>query len=337
MDKGMRRGSKQLAHPPPGGSAATSGIGKREPLDTPPEAGALEGRKERNMRALKLCVVAGVVLALGSTSWALSLRLGEFNMNINNWDVGTEYDTNGNVVSLALGGWNLTQDIPWDPQTANPGDVAEDSWGIFRIQSITHVASTDIIWSDYGTGSTSGTELTGIFYGTDDLTVAFDAGDLEFTITAQTFHFDLWENPYDSLDDAGGAAQGTGGRIDLDEYEGITDAGGSLIVSALSRAGGIAGNPEYLVTVDADWDKGTFTTYADVTGGTQAANFDTDGELGGSDLYIDGDLDPTNVADWDFFSSDPVKGNIIPEPATMLAVFAGLSGLAGYVRRRRRA
>ena len=52
MDKGMRRGSKQLAHPPPGGSAGTSGIGKREPLNTPPEAGALGGRKETPFRGL---------------------------------------------------------------------------------------------------------------------------------------------------------------------------------------------------------------------------------------------------------------------------------------------
>ena len=53
-----------------------------------------------------------------------------------------------------------------------------------------------------------------------------------------------------------------------------------------------------------------------------------------SDMYLEGSLYTTDTEGWGYRSEDPVYGNPVPEPATMLLLGSGLIGLAGFGRRK---
>ena len=78
----------------------------------------------------------------------------------------------------------------------------------------------------------------------------------------------------------------------------------------------------------------------DVVGGTEATYWDTDTFVSpygfpNTDIRLQFDTIPSNIADWLVKSRDPVSTYFVPEPLTLFGLFAGVSGLAGYIRRRR--
>ncbi len=275
------------------------------------------------MKHLKLiAVTVGLILVVNATAGALSLPEGYFNMNIRNYDMGSMYDTQGNKIAGPTG-----------------GVAGEDGWGIFKVTTITN-DQAQTIWAD-GWG---GKELTGMFYGIVDTAVTCDLTNPllpEWTIVGSNMHLDLWENPVGSLDLVGGVVQGSGGRMGTAGYNGITNAGGTNIITERSRLGGPGlGLPEYEAIVNAI-GSGDFRTWMDITGGTQMLDFDTNMMLGGTDTYLSGDLqpnsDPTGNGNWQYLSSDPARGYAVPEPMTMTLLFLSVGGLAGYIRKRRQA
>ena len=91
------------------------------------------------------------------------------------------------------------------------------------------------------------------------------------------------------------------------------------------------------LTGPAPWigpGKGSFNDYLD-------SNFFQTGQTT-ADLYLNMATDlknPFNLAgpnDWTVGSEDDVVGIVVPEPITVMAVFLGISGLGGYVRKRTR-
>jgi hypothetical protein len=95
---------------------------------------------------------------------------------------------------------------------------------------------------------------------------------------------------------------------------------------------------------------GDYDTYYTITGGADAVQFGTSDpfvpnrpNLGGIFNNADLRLHVTNSPvtqdgefDWLVSFSDPITGDVIPEPLTALTVLGSAAGLAGYVRRRRR-
>jgi hypothetical protein len=53
-----------------------------------------------------------------------------------------------------------------------------------------------------------------------------------------------------------------------------------------------------------------------------------------SDMFLEGSIYTTFTEVWGYRSEDPVLGNPVPEPATMLLLGSGLIGLAGFGRRK---
>ena len=106
--------------------------------------------------------------------------------------------------------------------------------------------------------------------------------------------------------------------------QGVDDAGGAKLWGEFDDPGvGDVAGVDYgtaNATYDLDWYHSGFTSdKADIR------------------LQIDTEVNTAYSADFDWLvtSSDPLQTYAVPEPVTMLGVFMGISGLAGYVRKRR--
>jgi len=245
-------------------------------LDTPPEEGALEGRKERNMRALKLCVVLGLVLAVSGTAGAVTFNQaydGPIMWDIQDYDSGTYWQP---LLGTLPGRYDLQNPVDRAKFTRIPGmgsklidpdgipangdEYQEDTWGVFRINSIfkgkVGIANQTIIPGDdplplWSTNS-DGMELVGIFYGGEDLEIEVLSGGSQI-IWARNIVIDVWEQPYGSYMAAGetapGAAdgghnQGSGGRLVApDAYNGIGTPG---LVAGATHWLQVAGQPGFV-------------------------------------------------------------------------------------------
>jgi hypothetical protein len=265
---------------------------------------------------LAVLAVAVVALAVPVAQADIILPNVDFILNLRNFDMGTPYSPENPPVKGP------------SPAGAQPN---EDGWGIFKVTAISDT-SAHVLWAD----GQDGMELTGIFYGLQDLVggAVWDPIDLEWTIRSTGLTMDIWHNPHGSFD----AGLGSTGRAGMGAsgYKGITDVGGTKILSAETRAPGVFGLPEFQSTVNVA-GFGDSRAWADVitTVGTQPANFSTGSQLGGTDLYLSSDVFfPGTVADWQFESSDLVKGRFVPEPFSL-----GLLGIGAValLRRRRRA
>ncbi|HUS92653.1 MAG TPA: PEP-CTERM sorting domain-containing protein [Phycisphaerae bacterium] len=259
-----------------------------------------------------LAVLAVAVVALAAPTARADILLPnvDFILNLRNFDMGSTYSMEQPPV-----------------KTDGPigGEDGEDGWGIFKVTAITDT-SANVLWAD----GQDGMELTGVFYGLVDTGASWDGS--EWKITGKGLQVDFWHNPKGSFNPAPGSL----GRIGVSGYQGITNVGGTKILSAETRAPGVFGLPEFQSTVNVA-GFGDSRAWADVitTVGTQPANFSTGSQLGGTDLYLSSDVFfPGTVADWQFESSDLVKGRFVPEPFSL-----GLLGIGAValLRRRRRA
>jgi hypothetical protein len=288
------------------------------------------------MKMRKGFLVGGLLLAITLPASALNVKGydGPYNINLNNWDTGSAYAVGNDAATEA----ECDAEAIATPNNALPG---EDGWGIFRVTQITarpggSLPSGTSIWAP-----SASTELWGVFHGIVDETVTWTG--FSVVITGRNFVLDIYEVPTGLL--GAPESSGSAGRIPPNGFTGISDLPGAVhILSGVSRAGGpIAGVDEYRAELDYTnagvFFNGEYDTYVDLLPGTRDYDqFNTDGELGGTDMWIQGDLEPyVGGADWDYFSSDPVRGRVvIPEPLTMSAFGMAAFGIAGYIRKRNR-
>ena len=288
--------------------------------------------------------------------------------------VGTSWGGTGNnladvntldAIPLQTPGIGSLQ-VPAGPSLpAPPVPSLEDTWGIVKVTEIQDTFS-NTLWLP---GDTN-TELTGIFYGLADIYLEQATATVQ-RAEGVNFHFELYEAAIaGSQPPDFDASQGTGGRTGLTGYTTATD--GVLALSAISVPGHINGpgvrsgaNAEFQSTNDiaaimagASATVGSGVTFMDITGGTLQPVFDPEfwGAPDSADAFqplplnvgvagsqgADIRLDFTNKVpgpvgtDWLLRSNDPGEMVVaIPEPMTMLGVFMGVGGLAGYIRRRR--
>jgi hypothetical protein len=312
------------------------------------------------MKALKLCVVLGLVLAVSGTAGAVGVAMPYTWFTAENWGVGTVYgttDANGVVDKPA------SEFTPWDgtgtppefwkilPPTNSYGD---DSWGIFRMNSmalgrvktdgyIEKEPDIDPYWQ-YGSGAAE--EILGIFHGATDQTVTVHV-DGSIIVKSSGFTLELYEI---AKTDLPSGYMGT--LLDLDplertaanEYDFLDGTLGTPLMKATttdftysSRAG------KSLVEGEATFYSNNDETY----GGAWTAYIDDLDhyafEFADSDIYISWDTDQysndpgQDGYSWMYHSHDEGSFGAVPEPITMLGVGAALGALGGYIRRRRRA
>lgn len=251
---------------------------------------------------------------------------------------------------------------------ANAFESGEDAWGIFKvtsiemadlasIQNLSPTASGDQIWSEL----TSSYYLRGMVSGRDDKHVKFDR---EFDgtnyvtgkqdIESVGDEYTLWSLPKSlapTWNDV--IMQGAAGRAGTLGYEGVTgiDLASGAIAGSIEELTfetipgfvGVMNETEfYLSGFDASTVVGSAVAVGRITGGASGWAWDTGvipvqkagfTETGDIVLNFNDKIDTTGV--WSVASDDPVGAFVIPEPVTMLSALLAVSGLAGYVRRRR--
>jgi hypothetical protein len=268
---------------------------------------------------LAVAVLAGVLMVSQASAFSLGGYSGLIEIKYDNWDYGKLYDPNthfdkGNPAVLtetdSYGIVNVTQILAWNP--------------------ISHLYNVSL-WVPTGSEA-----IKGIFYGMED-------------------------NKVDINSTGGGTINDIGGRIEL--FLGANNlnpsAGPGLVPAAntaptdiwnatdgtsfltadfmpVIKGDGVTTYAQTLTVMNpADGTvNGVGSGYLNVTGGAYKTLFDTNSQLGGTDLFLTADYTGPGDSSWTVNSHDPVLG-AVPEPATLLLLGMGLIGL-GLGRRYRR-
>lgn len=221
------------------------------------------------MRALKLCMVLGVIGAMAIPVSAVTLATGRLELDITNYDMGvlytddTEWPDSDGVGPTGVN--DLTQTLfvgagagldeyysktgakytfsggVWKDSMGvvipKPTDL-EDAWLIFRVNQIRKTSGV-VLWNE----GDQGLEILGIAYGLHDVAVGSYG-----TILSDEYRIKMWEQPagwFDSFGVAVGTAghtQGTAGRTGFDAYTGIGDNGASNLLFAGMSTPGVSSN-----------------------------------------------------------------------------------------------
>jgi len=230
------------------------------------------------------------------------------------------------------------------------------NFGVFSIKSMDTGGGTHL-WSP-GTAENGGGFLIGVFSSGLVTNVTGVPPNVSGTTTGGHLAIYLTSTPIDATQGIGGyAAAGGGCTVNMLCYHGVTDVGAAPFltldfVSGFDPASGTTalvsqfngGNPP----------TGSADSYLDVTGGSEAARFDTNGfpvtftdgtPAANRDMFLQNAFCPNGIStcgsgnqvgDWALQSTDPIRASVIPEPGTVALLGIAALALGLFGRRRSR-
>jgi len=277
-------------------------------------------------------LVAAAALACGLSVPASAVTLvgGDLKITFNAYDAGTiGY---GNTNGIKCNSVATCNAVPGITPSPNAWVGGEDTWGIFSVQSITRVSNGAAIY----TAGQSGEYLTGMFGGISD-TYAEVSGFI--APATQTLGTGGWLNMYSNTVNYN-SAFGPSGRLGQYGYNGITNLGGTLAMSALFGSGALGGFSQYSYV--SNFSNATLggggLGYLDVIGGSLGTLFNTNEQFdpngGAHDLSFGVTYTKSSAAGWKVNASGNAEGNAIPEPASLALFGLGLAGIACLRRRK---
>ena len=209
-----------------------------------------------------------------------------------------------------------------------------DTWGIFQVTSLISNTTSETVWSSSSTDHLYGA-IWGLVDAPSSTTSPYQVQKGQFAIfeSATNKYIDLLSssdaingNPLLALNTLFGSTSVLNGNFAPDVIP-DTVTGTTMVTNSSAQFTPASGDGKAYLNV---------TDPTSPTAGTQNAQFDSNLQNGGSDLFFEFSFNTRNVpSGWGAnIASASINGTVVPEPGTMALLGFGMLGLAIFGKRR---